>query len=226
MNRLGVVVLGIAVFGSFFFLSSVLALVSESMQGVVRGSLHLMYEPVRPLFERFSLPDDDPRILYPILLSSALWGILGGAASALAAFFAQRERKRLAVAAMGLGMALFIAGALLIGNVAQKSVIYRTWMWGGTAILVLLVAAVAVSWTAAVRSPWKAVGLSVLIPLVCFSVLFSIAQTFPTLYEPDGTGWDDYSAAASVLLGGLSALALTPVFTVAAALVQKRLRRG
>lgn len=103
-----------------------------------------MYEPVRPLFERFSLPDDDPRILYPILLSSALWGILGGAASAMAAFFAQRERKRLAVAAMGLGMFLFIAGTLLIGNVAQKSVIYRTWMWGGTAILVLLVAAVAV----------------------------------------------------------------------------------
>jgi len=126
MNRLDVVVLGIAVFGSFFFLSSVLALVSESMQGVVRGSLHLMYEPVRPLFERFSFPDDDSRILYPILLSSALWGILGGAASALAAFFARRERKRLAVAAMGFGMALFIAGTLLIGNVAQKSVIYQT----------------------------------------------------------------------------------------------------
>lgn len=224
MNRLGAVALGCAAFGLFFFLSSVLALASESMQGVVRGSLRLMYEPVRPLFERFSVPDDDPRILYPILLSSALWGILGGAASALAAFFAQRERRRLAAVVTGVGMALFIAGALLIGNIAQKSVVYRTWMWGGTAVLVLLVAAAAVSWTITARSPWRAVGLSVLIPLVCFSVLFSIAQTFPTLYEPDGTGWDDYSAAASVLLGGLSAMVLTPVFTVAA-LVGKRLKR-
>lgn len=68
-------------------------------------------------------------------------------------------------------------------------------------------------------------GLSVLIPLEYFSVLFAIALTFPAVYEPDVVGWDDYSATIVVGLGGLSALALTPVFTVAA-LVQKRLRRG
>lgn len=224
MNRLGAVALGCAAFGSFFFLSSVLALASESMQGAVRGSLRLMYESVLPIFMWFAFDDNDPRIFYPILLASAMWGILGGAASALAAFCARRERRRLAAVVTGVGMALFIAGALLIGNIAQKSMVYRTWMWDGTAVLVLLVAAAAVSWTLAARSPWRAVGLSVLLPLMCFSLLFAIAPTFPAVYEPDVVGWDDYSAAIVVGLGGLSAMVLTPVFTVAA-LVGKRLRK-
>lgn len=92
-----------------------------------RPFIRFMYEPVHPIFNFFNIQDgDDARIIYPIGLSAVVWGVLGGAAGVTSVFFAIRQNDKLQpLKFMGIGTFLFIAGTLLIGNIAQESVIYR-----------------------------------------------------------------------------------------------------
>jgi len=72
---------------------AILALVDESLQQMVGPLLRPMSAPVWPIYEAFPLIDDDARVIYPILLSAALWGTVGGMANFLIARLAFRKKQ-------------------------------------------------------------------------------------------------------------------------------------
>lgn len=74
---------GFLSFGSLYFVLAVLAMMSESLQQAVGPLLRPMSNLVQPIYDVFLLHDDDPRVIYPVILSSLLWGLLGGAVAVL-----------------------------------------------------------------------------------------------------------------------------------------------
>lgn len=214
---LGVFLFGFMLLGTINFLTFI-SVDFDWFRQTFRPFIRFMYEPVHPIFNFFNIQDgDDARIIYPIGLSAVVWGVLGGAAGVTSVFFAIRQNDKLQpLKFMGIGTFLFIAGTLLIGNIAQESVIYRYWIWDATAIFMFMTVVAATSWIPVVRSPWKSIGLSVLTPLINFSVLLLFTRWFPEVYGPNITEWDRYPASDAVWPGGILAMVLSPIFTVMA----------
>lgn len=92
---------GAVLFGGLFAFLCFCALVFEdnrTIMATLRPIGRVMEAPVWWVFEAFHLHDDDPRIIYPMMLSTLLWGLAGGglavtAGHALAAVRGRRHPK-------------------------------------------------------------------------------------------------------------------------------------
>lgn len=72
--------------GGAFAILSFLALRFDdnpTLMAILRPIGRLMEAPVRWVFDAFHLHDDDPRIIYPIMVSVLLWGLVGGGLAVL-----------------------------------------------------------------------------------------------------------------------------------------------
>lgn len=72
---------GAALLGGLFAFLCFCALVFEdypTIRAILRPIGTVMGAPVWWVFEAFHLHDDDPRIIYPMMLSTLLWGLAGG----------------------------------------------------------------------------------------------------------------------------------------------------
>ncbi len=86
--------LGFLSFGGLYFLLAVLAMMNESLQQAVGPLLRPMNNLVQPIYDAFLLHDDDPRVIYPVILSSLIWGLFGGVAYLLIGALYTRLRHR------------------------------------------------------------------------------------------------------------------------------------
>lgn len=75
--------LGFLCVGGLYFLLALLAMMDESLQQRVRPLLRPTSKLVRPIYDAFLLHDGDPRVVYPVILSSLTWGLFGGVANLL-----------------------------------------------------------------------------------------------------------------------------------------------
>lgn len=86
--------LGFTVVSLFYLILNWLAFIGY--QDIVRPVGYYMQLPFSFVYDSFNLIDDDKRIVYPILLTSVLWGIVGGGfAVIIGKLFKKKENKQL-----------------------------------------------------------------------------------------------------------------------------------
>lgn len=115
-----------------------------------------------------------------------------------------------------IGAVVFLAISAGLGYTVQQSPLYHWWIWAGTSILAITVGVASTSWLGVVRSPGKAAVLAPATSLLYFATLLAISLAVPEAYMVQASGdVEDYDVGIVIELGGIVAMGLSAVLSVA-----------